>query len=301
MITWLNDSTLSKKDHGMTPPSLDLRDSAWSKIRDEQTFSRLISQRNSKQRLKSLKKSRSFIFSSQPRKQQNIFGHVLTTKRYLSRVGFTFPIIRAYSTRDDTSETEKCSRKDPYSGYSTLEGGESCGMRKNSKLSTDKNDCVDHSKDAESRQDIEKVDYVERNDCQADNSQATNTSCDKDPCLSEVCSQSPDPSSTSEPPCPPEEPPPCPPKRDPGASKLLRFLSICTLPIIFIAALIIIPKAEKRKQQPRPPFWDVPYMYRRVKPFPWGDGNHTFFHNPERNPVRPDGYEVPDPNEPKSE
>ncbi|KAM0733002.1 Cytochrome c oxidase subunit 6A1, mitochondrial [Formica fusca] len=109
----------------------------------------------------------------------------------------------------------------------------------------------------------------------------------------------PYPSPRSDPPFPCPKPPMCDQDRaDPRKLLFWRMMSLfVALPLVMIMSVITYARQKEKAKQPREPFLNLPYMYRRTKPFPWGDGNHSLFHNPVKNPVPPYGYEVEDPNE----
>ncbi|CAK9812492.1 Cytochrome c oxidase subunit 6A2, mitochondrial [Anthophora quadrimaculata] len=68
--------------------------------------------------------------------------------------------------------------------------------------------------------------------------------------------------------------------------------------LIFMSIRTYSRELEKRKK-PRQEYRRFSYLGRINKPFPWGDGRRTLFHNPVKNPIAPHGYEVEDPNAPK--
>lgn len=65
-------------------------------------------------------------------------------------------------------------------------------------------------------------------------------------------------------------------------------LYVC-IPVIFLGSFLIW-RHETTETHERPEFIPYDHMRIRTRPFPWGDGNHTFFHNKCVNAL-PDGYE----------
>lgn len=74
--------------------------------------------------------------------------------------------------------------------------------------------------------------------------------------------------------------------------KYVFYVGVPVLVVLSIRAFILEEEEEKNVHHHRPEYVPVEYMRIQRTPWPWGDGKHTLFHNPKRNPVPGVGYEA---------
>ncbi|XP_073350426.1 cytochrome c oxidase subunit 6A2, mitochondrial [Pagrus major] len=75
-----------------------------------------------------------------------------------------------------------------------------------------------------------------------------------------------------------------------GGARTWKILTIVlAIPGVTVCMANAYMKMQAASHEP-PEFVPYPHLRIRTKKFPWGDGNHSLFHNSHTNPL-PDGYE----------
>ena len=63
-------------------------------------------------------------------------------------------------------------------------------------------------------------------------------------------------------------------------------------PAITLSVINCVIRHHEEHNAERPEFVAYQYMKVMTKPYPWGDGKHTLFHNPKKNYIPGLGYEA---------
>ncbi|KAE9549349.1 hypothetical protein FO519_007444 [Halicephalobus sp. NKZ332] len=66
---------------------------------------------------------------------------------------------------------------------------------------------------------------------------------------------------------------------------------IASIPCLAMTIWAAFKDHEHHHAHDRPEYVEYPYLTVRTKPFPWGDGNHSLFHNQREQWVPGVGYE----------
>ncbi|XP_068192950.1 cytochrome c oxidase subunit 6A2, mitochondrial [Antennarius striatus] len=75
-----------------------------------------------------------------------------------------------------------------------------------------------------------------------------------------------------------------------GGARTWKILSfVVALPSVGVCMVNAYMKEQQRSHE-APEFLPYTHLRIRSKKFPWGDGDHSLFHNPHTNPL-PAGYE----------
>ncbi|KAL7734644.1 hypothetical protein ACLKA6_010945 [Drosophila palustris] len=92
----------------------------------------------------------------------------------------------------------------------------------------------------------------------------------------------------SAPKCPPC--PPCP-RKEPSSDHANFWKKVTFMGVLPLVAILTVLVFTSHHEDERPEFKFWPHMYKRSKPFYFGDGNRSFYHNPHWNALPPEGYE----------
>ncbi|KAK2147594.1 hypothetical protein LSH36_545g00001 [Paralvinella palmiformis] len=76
-----------------------------------------------------------------------------------------------------------------------------------------------------------------------------------------------------------------------GMKQWKKLTALLAIPGVILCYVNANMKEAERAELPRPEFKPYSYMFHRTKKFPWGDGNHSLFHDKHVNAL-PEGYEA---------